>query len=167
MSAIFPVVIDLPDGRCIEDAWQPNAAELAAAWDLYVTLSTSPPQLGVLPPLRARLEVLHGLFDAVRQLLAVHGAGIAPRLPEGRISLGALAVSVLNDVVRPCTTQWHPQLAAYEQLRDSGTDPVVHESRWPLAAQAERSLALTEGTVAKFAELLADATGANFALTPA
>jgi hypothetical protein len=83
--------------------WEPKDADKDAAWELYVELLTRvttqalPSKQGTE---QAALSSIHALFKITRDILKRHGREC--------IGFSKVAVVVLNQVVRPFTTKWHP-----------------------------------------------------------
>lgn len=88
----------------LDAEFSPNDAARQAAWTLYVELLT---RIAVQPlgseegDEAAALKSLHSLFETTRQVLKVAGPDAA--------KFAAVAVTFLNQVVRPFTAKWHPQ----------------------------------------------------------
>ncbi|MGW7414913.1 hypothetical protein [Streptomyces sp. NPDC054863] len=122
----------------IAGVWEPADAERSASWELYLDLVSrvSVAELGRDEGmLREALSSLYSLFGTTREILRRHGPAVAPPLEPGRLSFGVLAMTVLNRVLRPLLSEWHPRLAAYESQRPEGTDPVEYEREWEYAAE--------------------------------
>ena len=87
----------------LEMKWEPNEADQDAAWELYVELLTRittqalPDDTGTE---QAALASLHSLFKTTRDILKGHGREC--------IAFSKVAVVVLNQVIRPFTSKWHP-----------------------------------------------------------
>ena len=101
-------------------------AQRRAAWALYVQLATRIASQPLEPgqgSAREALESLHDLFDETRQVLEDAG----PDLARGKVSIGPLAIRVLNDGVRPFLVHWHTRLSAFEHSQGEG----AVEAAWP------------------------------------
>ena len=142
--------VKVPGVADIEGTWEPDRSETTAAWELYVELVTRTP-LGDRPGLegsvRESLNSIYSLFDSTRAILRTHGPTVArPKLwkrvspmrsfkrkpslgglaESGKpLTFGILAVSMLNLVLRPFLTCWHPRFQDWE-LNNPGTD----ENAW-------------------------------------
>lgn len=142
--------------------WEPNDSERAAAWELYVELMTRvvmvplPDQGGVL---REALSSLHSLFGITRVILRQHGPSVAEPKPDGHVNFGHLSLLILNDVVRPPLTRWHPLLEEWEAVRPPGRSRVEHEQEWPKAAELRKELDTVRINLNQYAALLSSACG--------
>ncbi|MCX5201923.1 hypothetical protein OG897_10730 [Streptomyces sp. NBC_00237] len=152
----------------IAGVWEPADAERRASWELYLDLVSrvSVAELGRDKGLlREALSSLYSLFGTTREILRRHGPAVAPPLEPGHLSFGVLAMTVLNRVLRPLLSEWHPRLAAYESQRPAHVDPVAYERAWEHAQalrgdldavrQALESLARTLQQVAGVSDLIA------------
>jgi hypothetical protein len=147
----------------ISGTWEPDEAERRAAWELYVELVTrvAVVQLGSAEGLlREALSSLREVFGITREILRRYGPAVAPKTAEQEISLGYLAVGVLNGALRPLLAVWHPTLAAYEATRPEGRSPVDWERQWSRAGELRAELAATRGLLAEFARTLGAVAGA-------
>ena len=50
----------------------------------------------------------------------MHGPGVAKSGNDGTVSFGLIAITVLNNVLRPVLAKWHPLLQDYENARLAG-----------------------------------------------
>jgi hypothetical protein len=141
----------------ITGTWEPADAERSAAWELYLELVTRvsveelDPEEGFL---REALSSLYTFFDTTREILRRYGPEVAPPLAPGHVSFGVLAVTVLNRVLRPLLSSWHPRLTAYESQRPEGTDPVAWERQWEHADALRARITDVRETLASLAENL-------------
>lgn len=141
----------------ITGTWEPADAERSAAWELYLELVTRvsveelDPEEGFL---REALSSLYTFFNTTREILRRYGPEVAPPLAPGHVSFGVLAVTVLNRVLRPLLSSWHPRLAAYETQRPEGVDPVDWERQWEHADVLRARIAEVRATLASLAENL-------------
>ena len=114
-----------------------NDAQMKAVWELYVEystrISTQPLEVGA-GSAREALSSLHSLFGTTCELLKQHGPAVA----QGPESLGAIAIRLLNEGVRPFLVKWHSALSAFEgaeillQQKEIGAQHryVIDEARW-------------------------------------
>lgn len=82
--------------------WNPQTADKDAAWDLYfelLTRITTQPLPDTHGDEKAALESVYQLFPLTRAVLLRHGRGC--------VNFFKIAVVVLNQIVRPFTTEWH------------------------------------------------------------
>ncbi|GEC04157.1 hypothetical protein SSP24_18120 [Streptomyces spinoverrucosus] len=141
----------------ISGTWEPADAERSAAWELYLELITrvSVEELDADEGLlREALSSLYTFFNTTREILRRYGPDVAPPLAPGHVSFGVLAVTVLNRVLRPLLTSWHPRLAAYESQRPPSRDPVAHERQWEHSADLRAEIAAVRRTLASLARTL-------------
>lgn len=85
----------------------PTDHERRAAWDLYVELATrvaTQPLADEDGADGAALSSLHALFGVTRGVLKQYGPGAQ--------NFARVAVAVLNEVLRPFLSRWHPRLDA-------------------------------------------------------
>ena len=103
----------LPGIVDISGTWEPNESEIMAAWELYVEMATRTPLGGYSPhegSIREALTSLHSLFNTTRAILRQHGPSVARPKSGVEMSFGYFAISMLNLVLRPLLTEWHPRL---------------------------------------------------------
>ena len=140
--------------------WEPNDAERAAAWELYVELIT---RAAVVPLenglLREALSSLYSLFSSARSVLREYGPQVAEPRRDGEYNLGYLLVVMLNYAVRPVLSYWHPALQAWEHTRPTDTSPIEHERAWDYYDDLRAVLADCRDHLAIYAGLLATACG--------
>jgi hypothetical protein len=146
----------------IEGTWVPNENEWQAAWEMYVELITriSVAELrkdeGLL---REALSSLYSLFETTRNVLRKYGPAVAtPKGPDD-LSFGYLAVTILNMVLRPLLSKWHPLLLDYENSREKTVSPLKHEQSWEKAEELRKALNDTRKILIDYANLLAQVAG--------
>jgi hypothetical protein len=92
-----------------------EAAE-KAAWALYLELNTrvatKPLEKGE-GSVREAMTSLYNLFEITREILKAGGVEVA-KARGGRQSLGTIAMSFLNEVVRPSLVTWHTSFSSHE-----------------------------------------------------
>jgi hypothetical protein len=138
----------------------PNKAEQKAAWSLYVELTTRvavqpfDPENGVM---REVLSSLYSLFSLTRQVLRDSGPDVA----HGPDSLGPLAIKILTEGLAPFTTKWHPRLRNHELTCPENVSPLGHERAWKDFHQMQRELAVLQGEMRRYADMLAEIAGAK------
>jgi hypothetical protein len=157
------VKLGLPFGLGeMSGVWEPDEAERAAAWELYIELITRTAAAGPVGSpglLRESLTSLHALFAITREILRRHGPGVATPGQRGDLSLASIAVTILNGALRPLLSRWHPELAAYEARREPSTSPLEHELEWELRPRARADLADVQDALREWADLLAEVAG--------
>lgn len=87
----------------LEGSFQPNDADRAAAWDLYIELltrATTQPLPADVGDEKSALDSVYELFPLTREILKKHGSGSG--------EFAKIAIPVLNQIVRPFTAKWHP-----------------------------------------------------------
>lgn len=153
------VSLNLPYIGGIEGTWIPNADERKAAWELYVELVTrsSIAELqeseGIL---RETLSSMYSLFDSTRRILREYGPEIAQSQSGSDFSFGYLAIAILNSVVRPLLSKWHPLLKDHEDERLDGVSIVDHEHNWTRYAELRAELSEARLILIEYANLLAE-----------
>ena len=111
----------------LKGKWVADRAQQEASWQLYVELIT---RISLQPLksgeglLREGLSSLYSLFGETRKILKEHGPRVAKPLGGGTLSLGQIAVEVLNQRLRPLLAKWHPLLQAYENERPQSVSPL-------------------------------------------
>ena len=146
----------------VSGTWEADESEQRAAWELYVELITRiaieelKPNEGLL---REALSSLYALFGETRKILRKYGASVARPKGRGRLSLGHIAVAVLNSAIRPVLAYWHPELLAYESTRTPNVSPTAHERAWNRNEELRKALNELRATLMPYAYLLAQAAG--------
>lgn len=146
----------------VKGEWEADENEQQAAWELYVELVTRIAVVGLKPGeglLRKALSSLLQIFGESRQILRKYGPEIAQPKGEGNLSLGAIAVTVLNSSLRPVLAKWHPLLMAYESARPPETSPADHEAAWRHNRELREVLSELQKTIQQYSLLLAKVAG--------
>src|SRR5512135_26700 len=87
----------------VKGDWEADESEQQAAWELYVELVTRAATVELKPGeglLREALSSLHQVFGETREILRKYGPGVAKPKGQGKLSLGLIAVTVLNSALR-------------------------------------------------------------------
>lgn len=150
------VTLKLP-GTEIEGTWEPDEAERRAAWELYVELVTRTTVVQLKDGegrLREVLTSYHTLFETTRKILRHYGPSIALPKASGKVSFGHLAVPVLNLVLRPVLSHWHPLLTDWESRRGEETSPVEHENQWPHNEELRQAIRKVQQVLDHYARIL-------------
>ncbi|WP_328311976.1 toll/interleukin-1 receptor domain-containing protein [Streptomyces sp. NBC_00442] len=140
-------------------------AERMAAFDLQVELVS---RIGVqeLPAdsgsLREALTSLNTLFSFTRDTLRRYSIGLEPGTAP---TVRSVADHLLNEILRPFTTRWHPLLAAWEAHRPPHTSPLDHERGWAHAATFRSDLNALREPLQGVAASLAEISGAEFGIS--
>jgi hypothetical protein len=146
----------------VSGTWEPTDLERRAAWELYVQLVT---RIAVAPLPRGEgldreaLASLHQLFGIHREVLSRYGPDLAKPKPRGQYSLGILAVTALNYIIRPFLARWHPELTDYEAQRPPDRGAADHERQWAQHEQFRQELDRVRGNLQTYAEWLSHACG--------
>jgi hypothetical protein len=123
------VTVNIPFGIGSID-FIPDQIQQKAAWSLYIELVT---RIAIQPLkedeglLSETLSSLYSLFPTTRQILRDAG----PNAGVTNESVGGIAIAVINRGLRPFLARWHLRLMGWETERDSNTNPVEHEKKWP------------------------------------
>jgi len=146
----------------IEGTWKADEQEQRAAWELYVELVTRTSMAELKEEeglLREALNSLHTIFRETRDILKKYGPSVAKPKGRGTLSLGYLAISVLNTVLRPVLSYWHPLLSAHESTKAPGDSPVEHERAWEKNKELRDTLKSVRDTLKEYSVLLAEVAG--------
>ena len=146
----------------VKGEWEADEKEQQAAWELYVELVTRIAVVELTPGeglLREALSSLQQIFGESRQILRKYGPAIAQPKGEGNLSLGAIAVTVLNSALRPVLAKWHPLLMVYESARPPETSPADHEASWRHNQELRGILTELQKTIQQYSLLLANVAG--------
>ena len=100
---------------------------------------------------REALTSLYSLFECTRNLLKTAGPGVA----LGGESLASYALAILNRVLRPFLSRWHPRLSAWEAERSAEVSAFAHEQAWEQHGELRRELAVVRQILAGYSEALA------------
>lgn len=148
------VELKLPGIGSISGTWEPDESEKTAAWELYVEMVTRTPLGGFSSregSAREALESIYSLFGTTRGVLRLHGPSVARLKGGDELSFGYFAVSMLNLVLRPLLTKWHPRLRVWEE-RNPGLD----EGKWPGSCEFWEALSETAEQLREYAGLFAE-----------
>lgn len=142
--------------------WFADEAQQQAAWELYVELVTRIATVRLGPEeglIREAFTSLHQLFPTTRDVLRRAGPGAAKADKKGALTIGAIAVSVLNHGIRPLLARWHPELADWEAQKAPGISPVAHERAWARADDVRGELERVQSSLQQYAGILELALG--------
>ena len=87
----------------LEMDWAPGDADKDAAWELYIELLTRVSTQALHEKdgsEKAALDSIYSLFPTTRNVLKNHGRGC--------LEFSKIAIIILNQVIRPFTSKWHP-----------------------------------------------------------
>jgi len=156
------VKLQLPYIGGVEGTWEPDESERQAAWEMYVELVTRisieelRPDEGLL---REALSALYSLFNTTRGILRTYGPSLAQPHGASNISFGYLAVAILNTVLRPTLSTWHPLLLDYENMKGNAVSPPEHERNWDKGTELRNDLNNVRGILTDYANVLAEVAG--------
>lgn len=144
--------------------WKPDRVQQDAAWEMYVELVT---RIALQPLdkgeglLREALSSLHVLFGETRRILREGGPRVAIPLDDGNDdpTFGQAAVRILNDILRPFLSKWHPLLEEYEEQRGEGVSRLEHEMQWERYDELHEELHEVQKKLKHYADILAEACG--------
>ena len=156
MPKLVNVKLDLkvPGIGGISGTWEPDESEVKAAWELYVEMVTRTPLGGFSSKegsLREALDSIYSLFDTTRVILRESGPAVARPKSGDKLSFGYLAVSMLNRVLRPLLTEWHPKLRNWER-----NNPHRDESEWEGRSEFLDALDEVRVQLRQYADLFAE-----------
>jgi hypothetical protein len=146
----------------IKGKWIADRKQQTAAWEMYVELITriSVEPLGAEEGLlREALTSLYALFAETRRILKEQGPAVARPLSGSEVTFAVLAVKVLNSILRPLLSKWHPILQAYEVSRAATTAPRDFERDWERHDELRSEIEAVRGKMLEYADLLARVAG--------
>lgn len=142
---------------------KPSDAERAAAFDLLVELSTRTTVTPLAPNeglLREALSSMYSMFDLTRKTLRDHGVEVAKDRRDGNMPLAVLAVRVLNGILRPVLSRWHPRLEDHEAARPPNVGRGEWERRWTYQAECRADLNRARADIRTYLDVLGRIAGA-------
>ena len=156
MPKLVNVTIDLgvPGLGSITGTWEPDESEVKAAWELYVEIVTRTPVGRVSSQEGSAGDALtsvYSLFETTRGVLRRHGPSVARPKGKKSLSFGYLAVSMLNLVLRPFLTEWHPKLRDWHRK-----NPTLNEDEWPRRKEFFEALDWVGDQLRQYATLFAN-----------
>ncbi|MBV9490479.1 MAG: hypothetical protein JO069_12260 [Verrucomicrobia bacterium] len=166
---LVKIELKLPWVGGIEGMWEADEVEAKAAWELYVELITRVSIVELRPDeglLREALDSFYSLFKTTRGILRQYGPGVGKPKGEGNLSFGLLAIAVVNTVLRPILSKWHPLLEDYESTKPAGVSPLAHERAWDKAPELRGVLNAARETLMRYAGILAEVAGVPSSLPP-
>lgn len=89
----------------LEMEWKPKDADKDAAWELYVELLTRVTTQALNSDEGSEEDALasiHSIFKTTREVLKRHGRDC--------VQFSKVSIVILNQIVRPFTSKWHPRL---------------------------------------------------------
>lgn len=152
------VELGIPYIGKIAGSWKPDEEEQHAAWELYIELVTRVTVAELQADeglLREGLTSLYMIFTVIRDILRKYGPSIARPKRGSDLSLGYLAINILNFVLRPVLAKWHPLLLDYEYTRNPAIPTLEHERAWERAGELRRTLQDTRTILESYSLILA------------
>ena len=152
------VSLKLPFLGDINGTWEPDETEQRAAWEMYVELVTRVSLVELQPGeglLHEALASLYTLFDSTRKILREYGPAVARPKGEGELSFGYLAIAIINCVIRPLLTKWHPRLLHYQSMQTGTISSVLYEQQWEDSDRLRQELNNAYIILREYADLLA------------
>jgi len=162
MWETFEVSLSVPGLISVTGTWTPNRHEKKAAWEMYVELITRisvEEMRGGEGILRESLDSLYSIFESTREILKKYGPGIAEPKKKNEVSFGFLSVVILNRVLRPFLTKWHPVLEEYESRRAENASVKEHEDKWELNSQMRTEMGEVRKVLVQYSNNLAKIAG--------
>ncbi|HTA98139.1 MAG TPA: hypothetical protein VK730_10920 [Solirubrobacteraceae bacterium] len=139
--------------------WEPGEHEREAAWEMYVELATRvtvvelPADRGLV---REALNSYYSLFATTREILKKYGPKVARPQGKGSTSFGQLAIVILNELLRPFLSEWHPALQDWETRRGEQESSLSHERSWKHHGEIRDALERTRVQLELYASYLAE-----------
>ncbi len=151
-AVLKKVTVNVPFGIGSAE-WESDLTERRTAWALYVELITrvaSQPMESGSGSARESLNSLYQLFPTTREILKAAGPDVGASLS----SVGGIAITVLNDGLRPFLSKWHSRLTEWEAQPNVGMSSQEHERAWPQSATLYAELENLRLDLTKYAEAL-------------
>lgn len=143
----------------LEGNWEVDEQQRKAAWEIYIELITRVTVVELKKDegiLREALNSFYSLFGATREILKRYGPSIAVATGKSEMTLGHVAVGVLNKVLRPLLSKWHPLLENYESSRPVHVSVAEHEHNWEYAPELREEIEKTRLIMVVYADVLAE-----------
>ena len=147
----------------IETNWEVDDIQRNAAWEMYVELATRITTVELKAGeglLREALTSLYSLFGTTRGILKKYGPAIASPGNPGDTTFGHLAVGILNKVIRPTLSHWHPRLLDWEQRRPLEVSITQHENDWSHNDTLREKINEIRQQLVEYAQALGEVAGA-------
>jgi len=147
----------------ISGTFKPKKTDKKAAWELYIELITRITVIELKEGhgiLREAFNSIYSLFNITRSVLKKYGPDLA-KSASNNLSLGLISVSMLNHVLRPFLTKWHPLLEEYEVQRPKNVSKKEHEDKWEYCKKTRDELEKIRETLNLYADLLSQIAGVD------
>jgi len=148
----------------IQGTWKVEEHQRDAAWELYVELVTRISTIELKEgegSIREALTSFYSLFATTRDVLKKYGPVIASSGDKDDITLGYIAVAMLNKVVRPLLSKWHPKLKDFEHSRAEKTSEIEHEQSWEHAKELRAEINKVRIQLLEYTDVLGEYAGVN------
>ncbi len=135
-----------------------NRVQRVAAWNMYIELKTRIALVTLNNDeglMREALSSLYKVFQETRKILREYG----PVLARGQRPFSPIAITVLNDHLRPFLAKWHPLLSDWEEQRPTDTTQYQHEQAWEYRQTFRGELAKLQTALLDYADALAKIAG--------
>jgi hypothetical protein len=139
--------------------WEVDDQQRKAAWEIYVELVTRVTVVELKQDegiIREAMNSFYSLFNTTREILKRYGPSIAMTAEKSDMTLGHVAIGVLNKMLRPLLARWHPILEAYEKQRPASVSIAEHERKWEHAAALRSEIEKVRQTMISYADVLAE-----------
>lgn len=143
----------------LEGNWEVDDMQRKAAWEIYVELVTRVTVIELKKDegiIREAMNSFYSLFNSTREVLKKYGPSIAAAKNPGDMTLGHVATSVLNKVLRPLLAKWHPILEEYESQRSPTVSVSEHEKQWEYADLLRETIESVRQNMITYADVLAE-----------
>ncbi len=143
----------------LEGNWEVDDLQRKAAWEIYVELITRVTVVELKKEegiLREAMTSFYSMFNTTREILKKYGPTIAVAAKNSDMTLGHVAVGVLNKVLRPLLAKWHPILEDYEKQRPASISITEHERNWEYADVLRAEIETIRKTMIEYADVLAE-----------
>ncbi len=148
----------------IEGEWKVDERQRDAAWEIYVELVTRVTVQELKDDeglLREALTSFYSLFGTTRDILKKYGPHIASPGQKDNTTLGHIAVGVLNKVLRPLLSKWHPILKDFEDKRPANKSVTEWERSWEKGPALRAQIATVREQLSEYANVLAKVSGVS------
>ncbi len=143
----------------LKGKWEVDDQQRNAAWEIYIELVTRVTVVELKKEegiIREALNSYYSLFNTTREILKKYGPAIAIPGKKSDMTLGHVAVGVLNKVLRPLLAKWHPILQNYENQRPKNLSVSEHERKWERADELRAEIDKVRKNLIKYADVLAE-----------
>jgi hypothetical protein len=147
----------------------PDDSAQRLAWALYVELSTRILEAGLAHQdgsLREALSSYYSLFQFTRDRLREVGPRVGRPTDTEGVPIAAIALWMLNGIIRPLLARWHPALKRFEESRPDRVGAFTYEAEWPQKEDLRRDLEAARCALVPFARLFERVCGVDPSLLP-